>query len=163
MSKFIKINNVQLDGYQAIVKPSQKFNNYTLAGTADQSQLDQLIPLMEQAIQWCQSKPETKGRKKTVPSINGGIKLNWKASQATPEIVDSRKQRITDENLPLYAGSVVNLVVQVKPWIMQNRGNDYGCSIRPVVIQVVSLPETNSEVTSVTDSDVDPMALLDDF
>ena len=149
MSNLIAIENIKLDGYQAITKPSPKYGSHTLVGEVT-GVVPGLAEAIDSALEWCSKTLQGKNQRagtKRAPTIEAGkLKVNWKPEQCPGlKIVDGAKQPI-DPRTPIYSGAVINLVVRVKPWIMPN--GDYGCSLRPEVIQVLEYNTLNDEKNS---------------
>ena len=133
---------VLLEGYQAVMTPS-KFG-YSLGALVDQSMIDALEEDRTESLKWAESKLKNPKRSVLKPEpweeVNKGqykVKFSWNA-ETRPPVVDTEGTLITDERLPIYAGSKVKLALYQKPYILRD-GVTYGTSLKLKGIQVVSL------------------------
>lgn len=134
---------VVLDGFQAILKPSEY--GYTLNAILTD---DNLIVDLEQerATQLEGVKVKLKNQKRAVlkpepwEEVAEGqtkIKFGWDA-KTKPTVIDSEGTLVTDENLPLYSGSKVRLAFTQKPYVLKD-GITYGTSVKLSGVQIISL------------------------
>ena len=134
---------VALEGFQCIMKPSEKFHNYSLSAVVDSDMRDALEEDRVEALKWAEAKLKNPKRSVLKPEpweeVAEGkykVKFSWKA-EAKPPIVDTEGTPITDLDIPLYSGSQVKLAFYQKPYILKD-GTTYGTSLKLVGIQVVS-------------------------
>ena len=132
---------VVLEGYQAIMKPSQY--GHSLGTVLSQELIDKLEAEREEQLEWAKSK--VKNPKRAVPKpepweeVSEGqykVKFSWTPDKNPVVVVDSEGTPITDENTPLYSGSTVNLAFFQKPYILPD--NSYGTSLKLQAVQVIS-------------------------
>tara|TARA_Y100000289_G_C3870876_1_gene123406 strand:- start:85 stop:648 length:564 start_codon:yes stop_codon:yes gene_type:complete len=130
---------VVLEGYQAIMKPSDF--GYSLHAIVGQDIVDRLEKDREDALNWAKSK--LKNPKRTVlkpepwEEVSDGqykVKFSWK-EELKPPIVDTEGTAIT-ETLDIRSGSKVKLAFYQKPYIF---GDAYGTSLKLTAVQLVSL------------------------
>ena len=143
MTTHVTKEAVRLEGYQAIFRPSEKYNNHTLSAIVDESIIDDLEAERVGALDWARSKAKNpkKVMEKFAPweEVDGGyqIKFSWKPDQSIP-IVDSEGVPITDE-IPLYSGSLVKLAFRQKPYVLPDA---IGTSLKLQAIQVIQAAGT---------------------
>ena len=132
---------VLLEGYQAVLKPSKY--GYSLSAIVDQAFIDGLQNDYEEGLKWAQSKLKNPNRGTCKPEpweeVAEGkfkIKMSWNEDNRPP-VVDSEGTPITDENVPIYSGSLMKLAVQVKPYALRD-GVTYGSSIKLKGAQLIS-------------------------
>jgi hypothetical protein len=134
---------VMLDGFQAILKPSEY--GYKLEAVfTDESLIETLNTEREELLTSIQSKIKNPKRAVLKPEpweeVASGqykVKFGWKATEK-PTIVDSEGTLITDEDLKIYSGSKVRLAFVQKPYLMKD-GITYGTSVKLSGIQLISL------------------------
>jgi len=133
---------VVLEGYQAVLKPS-KFG-YSLSAICDQRMIEVLEQDRVESLKWAESKLKNPKRSTLKPEpweeVSDGkykIKFSWN-EETKPPVVDSEGTAITDDNIPLYSGSMVKLAFRQKPYILRD-GVTYVTSLKLAAIQVVSL------------------------
>lgn len=133
---------VVLEGFQCIMKPSEKFNNYSLSAVVDAEMVAALEADRKECLNWAVSKLKNPKRStlKLEPweEVSEGkykVKFSWK-EENKPPIVDSEGMPVTDVNIPLYSGSMVKIGFYQKPYIIA--GDTYGTSLKLVGIQVIS-------------------------
>ena len=134
---------VALEGFQCIMKPSEKFHNYSLSAVVDSDMRDALEEDRVEALKWAEGKLKNPKRSVLKPEpweeVAEGkykVKFSWKA-EAKPPIVDTEGTPITDLDIPLYSGSQVKLAFYQKPYILADKIT-YGTSLKLVGVQVVS-------------------------
>ena len=132
---------VLLEGYQAVLKPS-KFG-YSLSAIVDQAFIDSLQDDYEEGLKWAKSKLKNPNRGTCKPEpweeVAEGkfkIKMSWN-EETRPPVVDTEGTPITDDNVPIYSGSLMKLAVQVKPYALRD-GVTYGSSIKLKGAQLIS-------------------------
>lgn len=134
---------VVLEGYQAILKPSKEYNNFTLQFLTDDDDLiSSLDEEFEQCVAWLKSKAKNPKRVQVLaPWLEEEdkpgfyrLKFGWKAGYE-PVIVDSEGTVITDPSLPLYSGSKVRVRFSLRPYTKPNPG----VKLQIIGIQVVSV------------------------
>ena len=131
---------VVLEGYQAIMKPSDY--GYSLHAIVGQDIVDRLEEDREDALRWAKSKLKKPERTVLKPEpweeVSSGqykVKFSWKESDPMPPIVDTEGTAIT-ETLDIRSGSKVKLAFFQKPYIF---GDAYGTSLKLTAVQLVSL------------------------
>ena len=134
---------VVLEGFQCIMKPSEKFHNYSLSAVVDSDMRDALEEDRVEALKWAEGKLKNPKRSVLKPEpweeVAEGkykVKFSWKA-EAKPPIVDTEGTPITDLDIPLYSGSQVKLAFYQKPYILKD-ATTYGTSLKLVGVQVIS-------------------------
>ena len=139
---FVTPEPVVLEGYQAVMTPS-KFG-YSLGAIVSQDIVDKLEDDRTESLKWAESKLKNPKRSVLKPEpweeVNEGqykVKFSWN-EDSRPPVVDTEGTLITDERLPIYAGSKVKLALYQKPYILRD-GVTYGTSLKLKGIQVVSL------------------------
>ena len=134
---------VVLEGFQCIMKPSEKFHNYSLSAVVDSDMRDALEEDRVEALKWAEGKLKNPKRSVLKPEpweeVAEGkykVKFSWKA-EAKPPIVDTEGTPITDLDIPLYSGSQVKLAFYQKPYILKD-ATTYGTALKLVGVQVIS-------------------------
>lgn len=146
---------VVLDGFQAILKPSEY--GYSLQAVVPED----VIELLEQErpTLLAQNKAKLKNPKRAIErpepweEVDGGgykVKFKWDAKNK-PTIVDCEGTLITDDHLPLYNGSKVRLAFIQRGYLLKD-GVTYGTSLKLSGVQVVSL--SGSPSAQMTDEEV---------
>ncbi len=153
---------VVLEGFQCIMKPSEKFNNYSLSAIVDENMMMALEEDRVEALKWAESKLKNPKRSVLKPEpweeVAEGkykVKFSWKA-EAKPPIVDTEGTPITDLEIPLYSGSLVKLAFYQKPYILKD-ATTYGTSLKLVGVQVISTAKAGAAETELNDVDVAAM------
>ena len=133
---------VVLDGYQAVLKPSKY--GYSLTAIVGEDMVKQLEPDRVDSLKWAESKLKNPKRSTLKPEpweeVSEGkykIKFSWN-EDVKPPVVDSEGTHITDENVPIYAGSTAKLAFYQKPYILKD-GVTYGTSLKLLGVQLVSI------------------------
>ncbi len=133
---------VVLEGYQAVMKPSQY--GYSLRAVVGKDMIEKLAEEREECLKWAESKLLNPKRStlKVEPweEVADGkyiIKFSW-SEDKRPPVVDTEGVPVTDAKTPLYAGSTVKLGFYQKPYILRD-GVTYGSSLKLVGVQVVSV------------------------
>ena len=133
-------NPVILEGYQAIMKPSQY--GHTLSTVFSEDVIKKLEAERSELLEWALSKVKNPKRAVVKPEpweeVSDGqykVKFGWKEENPVV-VVDSEGTPITDENTPLYSGSKVNLAFFQKPYILPD--NSYGTSLKLQAVQVIA-------------------------
>ena len=100
---------VILDGFQAVMKPSQY--GYSLTAILDESYIPGLEDDREQSVKWAESKLKNPKRSTLKPEpweeVAEGkykVKFSWNENNKPP-VVDTEGTHITDENLPVYGST----------------------------------------------------------
>ena len=145
MSRTIHVTKdpVLLDGFQAILKPSQY--GYTLSALfLDEVLIERLVEERKECLDWASSKLKNKNRAVIRPepweeAEQGGykVKFTWQEGNEPP-IVDSEGTPITDKGLPLYSGCKVRLGFFQKPYILNDK-TTIGTNLKLTAIQVVEI------------------------
>jgi hypothetical protein len=138
---------VLLDGFQAILKPSEY--GYTLTAVlTDEALIETLQSEREELLQGQQQRIKNPKRAVLKPTpweeVAEGqykIKFTWDA-KTKPTIVDSEGTLVTDEGVRIYSGSKVRLGFVQKPYLMKD-GITYGTSVKLSGIQLISLASTS--------------------
>ena len=132
---------VVLEGYQAVMKPSQY--GYSLRAVVGQDLIDKLEEERTECLKWAESKLKNPKRAslKIEPweEVSDGkyiIKFSW-SEDKRPPVVDTEGTPITDPNTPVYAGSTVKLGFIQKPYLLRD-GVTYGTSLKLSGVQVVT-------------------------
>ena len=132
---------VVLEGYQAVMKPSQF--GYSLKAVVGQDLIDKLEEEIVESLKWAESKLKNPKRAslKIEPweEVSDGkyiIKFSW-SEDKRPPVVDTEGTPITDPNTPVYAGSTVKLGFIQKPYLLRD-GVTYGTSLKLSGVQVVT-------------------------
>ena len=132
---------VVLEGYQAVMKPSQF--GYSLKAVVGQDLIDKLEEERVECLKWAESKLKNPKRAslKIEPweEVSDGkyiIKFSW-SEDKRPPVVDTEGTPITDPNTPVYAGSTVKLGFIQKPYLLRD-GVTYGTSLKLSGVQVVT-------------------------
>jgi len=153
---------VVLEGFQCIMKPSEKFHNYSLSAIVDENMMMALEEDRVEALKWAESKLKNPKRSVLKPEpweeVAEGkykVKFSWKA-EAKPPIVDTEGTPITDLEIPLYSGSQVKLAFYQKPYILKD-ATTYGTSLKLVGVQVISTAKAGAAETELNDVDVAAM------
>ena len=153
---------VTLEGFQCIMKPSEKFHNYSLSAIVGDELRSALEEDRVEALKWATSKLKNPKRSTLKPEpweeVAEGkykVKFSWKA-EAKPPIVDTEGTPITDLEIPLYSGSLVKLAFYQKPYILKD-ATTYGTSLKLVGVQVISTAKAGAADTELNDTDVAAM------
>ena len=132
---------VVLEGYQAVMKPSQY--GYSLRAVVGKDLIDKLEEERVEALKWAESKLKNPKRStlKVEPweEVSDGkyiIKFSW-SEDKRPPVVDSEGTTISDPNLPVYAGSTVKLGFIQKPYLLRD-GVSYCTSLKLSGVQVIT-------------------------
>ena len=135
---------VTLEGFQCIMKPSEKFHNYSLSAIVGDELRSALEEDRVEALKWATSKLKNPKRSTLKPEpweeVSEGkykIKFSWN-EENRPPVVDTEGTIVTDTQTPLYSGSTVKLGFYQKPYILRD-GVTYGSSLKLVGVQVVSV------------------------
>jgi len=145
---FVKLRNIHttpdpvtLEGYQAVMKPSQY--GYSLRAVVGQDLIDKLEEERVDCLKWAESKLKNPKRSSLKPEpweeVSDGkyiIKFSW-SEDKRPPVVDTEGSPISDPNLPVYAGSTVKLGFIQKPYLLRD-GISYGTSLKLSGVQIVT-------------------------
>ena len=134
---------VVLEGFQAVLRPSQY--GYSLKAVVDKKLIDDLEEERVDALKWAESKLKKPAnrcvlRPEPWEEVAKGkyiVKFSWN-EEKKPPIVDTEGTPITDENTPVYEGSLVKLGFVQKPYLLKD-GVTYGTSLKLAGVQIVSL------------------------
>ena len=153
---------VVLEGFQCIMKPSEKFHNYSLSAIVGSDMKDALEEDRVEALKWAEGKLKNPKRSVLKPEpweeVAEGkykVKFSWK-EEVKPPIVDTEGTPITDLDIPLYSGSTVKLAFYQKPYILKD-AITYGTSLKLVGVQVISTAHAGAAETELNDTDVAAM------
>ena len=153
---------VVLEGFQCIMKPSEKFHNYSLSAIVDENMMMALEEDRVEALKWAEGKLKNPKRSVLKPEpweeVAEGeykVKFSWK-EEVKPPIVDTEGTPITDLEIPLYSGSQVKLGFYQKPYILKD-STTYGTSLKLVGVQVISTAKAGAADTELNDVDVAAM------
>lgn len=138
---------VFLDGYQAVLKPSE-FGYALSAIITDDNLIDDLAA--ERKVQLETIIPKLKNPKRSTEKpepweevAEGQFKVKFKWDAKTkPTIVDSEGTLVTDERTRIYNGSKVRLAFIQKPYLLKD-GITYGTSLKLSGVQIISLASTD--------------------
>ena len=138
---------VELDGYQAILKPSQY--GHSLSAVVTNEVIKPLEAERGDALKWAESKLKNPKRSVLKPEpweqvqpSTYKIKFSWN-EESCPFIIDSQGNEIKDKDTPLYSSSLVKLMFYQKPYVLKD-GVTYGTSFRLLAIQAIKLPTPNA-------------------
>ena len=152
---------VVLEGYQAVLKPSQY--GYSLSTVLDEEMIEKLEANREEALEWAKSKLKNPKRATLRPEpweeVSEGkykVKFSWN-EETKPPVVDTEGTPVTDENTPVYSGAQVKVAFYQKPYLLKD-GVTYGTSLKCLGIQLVSL--TSSAGVDSGDMSVEDVAAL---
>ena len=152
---------VTLEGYQAVLKPSQY--GYSLRAVVGQDMIDKLEEERVDCLKWAESKLKNPKRSTLRPEpweeVSEGkfvIKFSWAEDKRHP-VVDTEGTPITNIDTPVYEGSKVKLGFHQKPYILRD-GVTYGTSLKLSGVQIVSI-QTGAGIDS-GDLDEDGVADL---
>ena len=133
---------VVLEGFQCIMKPSEKYGNYSLSAIVDAEMISALEADRKECLNWAASKLKNPKRStlKLEPweEVSEGkykVKFSWK-EETKPPVVDAEGMPVTNVDIPLYSGSMVKVAFYQKPYIIS--GDTYGTSLKLVGVQVIS-------------------------
>ena len=134
---------VVLEGFQAVMKPSQY--GYSLKAVVGKELIDRLEEERIDALKWAESKLKKPAnrcvlRPEPWEEVAKGkyiVKFSWNEDKKPP-IVDTEGSLITDENTPVYEGSMVKLGFVQKPYLLRD-GVTYGTSLKLSGVQIVSV------------------------
>tara|TARA_B100001250_G_C19423534_1_gene624311 strand:+ start:37 stop:606 length:570 start_codon:yes stop_codon:yes gene_type:complete len=133
---------VVLDGYQAVMKPSQY--GYSLRAVVGKDLIDKLEEERGDCLKWAESRLKDPRRStlKVEPweEVSDGkyiIKFSW-AEDKKPPVVDTEGTPISDLNTPVYAGSTVKLGFYQKPYILRDKIT-YGTALKLSGVQIVTV------------------------
>ena len=145
---FVKLRNIHttpdpvtLEGYQAVMKPSQY--GYSLRAVVGQDLIDKLEEERVDCLKWAESKLKNPKRSSLKPEpweeVSDGkyiIKFSW-SEDKRPPVVDTEGTPISDANAPVYAGSTAKLGFIQKPYLLRD-GISYGTSLKLSGVQIVT-------------------------
>ena len=162
MTKNVHVTNeVQLEGFQAILEPG-KFG-YSLSAVVDEDMIDALETERTALLGWAESKLKNPKRATLKPTpweeVADGkykIKFSW-GEDKRPGVVDTEGTPVTDTKTPLYGGSTVKLGFFQKPYILRD-GVTYGSSLKLLGVQIVAVGEGAAvDTDSMDEADVADM------
>lgn len=164
MTTHVTKEPVILEGYQAILKPSEY--GYSLSALLPKELIEALEEEREGCLEWAKSKAKNPKRVTVKPEpweeVKEGYyqcKFRWKSDdKLVPVVVDTEGTVITDTNTPVYSGSKVKLAFIQKPYALP--AGDIGTSLKLKAIQVVSL---NSGAGVVDSGDLDADSAVELF
>jgi len=138
----VTANPVTLEGYQAVMKPSQY--GYSLRAVVGKDLIEQLEEERVECLKWAESKLKNPKRSSLKPEpweeVSDGkyiIKFSW-SEDKRPPVVDTEGTPISDANTPVYAGSTVKLGFIQKPYLLRD-GISYGTSLKLSGVQLVTI------------------------
>ena len=133
---------VTLEGYQAVMKPSQY--GYSLRAIVGKDMIDKLEDERLECLKWAESKLKNPRRSSLKPEpweeVSDGkyiIKFSWN-EEKRPPVVDTEGTLVTDPTTPLYSGSTVKLGFIQKPYLLRD-GVSYGTSLKLSGVQIISI------------------------
>ena len=133
---------VVLEGYQAIMKPSQY--GYSLRAIVGKDLIDKLEDERVDCLKWATARLKNPKRSSLKPEpweeISDGkyiIKFSWK-EETRPPVVDTEGTPLSDPDTPVYAGSTVKLGFVQKPYLLRD-GISYGTSLKLSGVQIVTI------------------------
>lgn len=138
---FVTEEPVILEGYQAVMQPSQY--GYSLKAVVDQDMINKLEDDRTDSLKWAESKLKNPKRSVLRPEpweeVSEGkyiVKFSWN-EETKPPVVDTEGSPITDVRTPIYSGSKVKLAFFQKPYVLKDQ-TTYGTSLKLVGVQVVT-------------------------
>ena len=138
----VTANPVTLEGYQAVMKPSQY--GYSLRAVVGQDLIDKLEEERVECLKWAESKLKNPKRSSLKPEpweeVSDGkyiIKFSWK-EETRPPVVDTEGTPLSDPDTPVYAGSTVKLGFVQKPYLLRD-AISYGTSLKLSGVQIVTI------------------------
>ena len=138
----VTANPVTLEGYQAVMKPSQY--GYSLRAVVGKDLIDTLEEERVECLKWAESKLKNPKRSSLKPEpweeVSDGkyiIKFSW-SEDKRPPVVDTEGTPINDANTPVYAGSTVKLGFIQKPYLLRD-GISYGTSLKLSGVQIITV------------------------
>ena len=138
----VTANPVTLEGYQAVMKPSQY--GYSLRAVVGKDLIEKLEEERVECLKWAESKLKNPKRSSLKPEpweeVSDGkyiIKFSW-SEDKRPPVVDTEGTPINDANTPVYAGSTVKLGFIQKPYLLRD-GISYGTSLKLSGVQLVTI------------------------
>ena len=159
---FVTQEPVQLEGYQAVMKPS-KFG-YSMVAIVGQDIIDKLEQDRISTLEWAETRLKNPKRSVLKPTpweeVADGqykIKFSWN-EENKPPVVDTEGVPVTDEATPVYSGATVKLAFYQKPYILKD-GVTYGTSLKLRAVQLVSL----NAKAGVDTGDMNPEAVAELF
>jgi len=159
---FVTQEPVQLEGYQAVMKPS-KFG-YSMVAIVGQDIIDKLEQDRISTLEWAETKLKNPKRSVLKPTpweeVADGqykIKFSWN-EENKPPVVDTEGVPVTDETTPVYSGATVKLAFYQKPYILKD-GVTYGTSLKLRGVQLVSL----NAKAGIDTGDMNPEAVAELF
>ena len=145
MNTHVTPTPVTLEGYQAILKPSEW--GYKLAALVNEELIKTLEDERESALEWARSKAKNPRRVTVKPEPweelqnqqgTYQLRFSWKdGDKFIPVVVDTEGTKIEDIDTPVYSGSKVKLAFFQKPYILP--AGDIGTSLKLKAVQVISL------------------------
>lgn len=137
------VEPVILEGYQAVLKPSQY--GYSLRAVVGPDMIQKLEDERGDCLKWAESKlkkPKARCVLRPEPWEEVAknryiVKFSW-SEDKKPLIVDTEGTPISDVNTPVYEGSMVKLGFIQKPYLLRD-GVTYGTSLKLSGVQVVSV------------------------
>ena len=139
---FVTKEPVVLEGYQAVLKPSQY--GYSLSAVVDADMVTKLEDDRVDTLKWAESKLKNPKRSVLRPEpweevADGKYKVKFSWNEETkPPVVDTEGSPVVDNGTPLYSGSKVKLAFYQKPYILKD-GVTYGTSLKLQGIQIVTV------------------------
>jgi hypothetical protein len=156
---------VLLDGFQAILKPSE-FGYALNAVLTDESLIDTLETERQEQLDFIKGKIKNQKRAVLKPEpweeVAEGqykIKFGWDG-KSKPSIVDSLGTAVTDENIKIYSGSKVRLMFVQKPYLMKD-GITYGTSVKLSGIQIISIASSSGTPSLTTEEAAEMFGTFD--
>jgi len=141
---FVTEEPVVLEGYQAVLKPSQY--GYSLSAVVDADMVEKLEDDRVETLKWAESKLKNPKRSSLRPEpweeVSEGkykVKFSWN-EETKPPVVDTEGSPVVDNGTPLYSGSKVKLAFYQKPYILKD-GVTYGTSLK--LLQLLDTRKTS--------------------
>lgn len=128
-----------LEGYINALKPAGKFNNCTIGFKIPAEDLPKFDECYERCIAWGKNKMQGKRFTEELPKWqeDGFVKVSYGGETGNPMFpwIDTDGVPI-DLDTPVWKGTVVKLVIDLKPYVY---GNKIGCSFKVKGAQVLKL------------------------
>lgn len=141
-----------LKGYQSVLTPSKKYDNFTMSVLIEEDDLVESLEEEAAAIA-ATTKENTKNPKRAIIKPvtwleevddqpgQWKLKFNWKKGQE-PTITDTEGTVITNPKLPIYEGTVVRIAYHLRGYIQTDK---LTVGVKPVLlgVRVLELPRAD--------------------
>ena len=135
---------VELEGYQAILKPSQY--GHSLSAVVTNEVIKPLETERVEVLKWAESKLRNPRRSVLKPTPweqlqpnTYKIKFSWKERKEV-FVINSQGDEIEDTNAPLYSSSLVRLIFCQRPYILEDQSYGTRLVLKAVLVVKTSEP-----------------------